>query len=500
MKAIILAAGEGSRLGDICKGKPKCLVDIEDNTLLEIHLNTLHSCGIDDISVVRGFGADQINIPGIKKYDNPDYAGTNMLHSLFCAREELTDEVLILYADILYEPQVLRRFIQATHDIAVGVMVEWQEAVRQRSDVALEDLEMIYFDSENRVQEISKNLTGEYDTRGQFIGMVKCSVRGTEILKRNYDRAKQMYSGKSYGQVREFEKAWLTDILQEMTAFGVPIHCVIIERGWMEIDTPEDYERALTDTQFVRRLIKIKTDWRKRSETYNSLDWVSRDELLSAIVEMSDIAKGQKILDLGTGTGKVLMALKERCGDASFYGVDICQSMLDKIEARHGFNLSLGDMKNLQEFADDKFDLVTARMVCHHATDVRKAMTEMHRVLRKGGKFIICEGNPPDRSCIPFYESMFRFKEDRITFLLDDLVNLLVRQGFENITSRTVMLKDMSLNNWLEKSGLPFRNIDIITKMHRECDAHVRDAYNMTFLDNDIMMNWKFSVVSGIKC
>jgi len=499
MKAIILAAGEGSRLGTICEGQPKCLIKIEDNTLLEIQINTLHACGIDDIFIVRGYEGEKINIPGLKYYDNPDYSGTNMLHSLLCARKEMAGDVLILYADILYEEQVVRRIIESSHDIAVGVMVNWKEAIQQRSKVALEELEMVYFDSENRIQEIGKKRTEEYETQGQFIGIVKCSGRGIDILKKNYDRLQKYYSGKPFGQAGVFEKAWVTDIFQEMTELGVPLHCVILERGWMEIDTPEDYERALTDTKFVRRLVKRKTDWNKRAKFYNSLDWVNKDELLSQVVEVAGVLKNEKVLDIGTGTGKVLIALKEQCPEADYYGVDISQSMLDKIEASYGFNLSIRTMEDLQGVKDSDFDLVTARMVFHHATNLEEAMNEVYRVLKPGGRFVLCEGNPPDRYSITFYKDMFRFKEDRITFLLDDLVNLFVRQKFREIASRTVILRDMSLNNWLENSGLPFRNVDIIKKMHYDCDISVQEAYNMKFKNDDILMDWKFSIVLGIK-
>jgi len=499
MKAIILAAGEGSRLGKICEKQPKCLIKIEDNTLLEIQINTLHACGIDDISIVRGYEGEKINIPGLEYYDNPEYATTNMLHSLFCARKELAGEVLILYSDILYEEQVIRRIIESTHDVAVGVMVNWKEAVQQRTKIALEELEMVYFDSENRIQEIGKKRTEEYETQGQFIGIVKCSGRGIDILKKNYDRLNEHYSCKPFGQTDAFQKAWITDLFQEMTELGVPLHCVIIERGWMEIDTPEDYERALTDTKFVRHLVKIKTNWDNRSKFYNDLEWVSKDELLKAIVETAGILKGKRILDVGTGTGKVLIALYQHCAEADYYGVDICQSMLDRIDKSYDFNLSIGNMEDLHDFKNNEFDLVTARMVFHHAQNPEKAMKEVYRVLKPGGKFIICEGNPPDSNCVHFYKDMFRFKEDRITFLLDDLVNLLVRQGFHTVTARAVILKNMSLNNWLEKSGLPFRNIDIIKKMHYQCDTLVQKAYNMKFQNNDILMDWKFSIVSGIK-
>ena len=499
MKAIILAAGKGSRLGKIGGKKPKCLMEIEDNTLLEIQINTLHNCGIKDISVVRGYEGKKINIPGLNYYENPDYEKANMLHSLFCAREEMDEETLILYSDIIFEEDVVKRIISSDQDIAIGVMVNWMEAIQQRDKVALEELEMLYFDSKNRVEKIGKSLTDKYETKGQFIGIVKCTKWGTEILKRNYDRAKKVYAKKSFGQAKAFKQASLIDVFQEMVAIGVPIYSVIIERGWMEIDTPKDYERALTDTEFVRRLVKIKTNWDRRAKFYNRLDWVNKDQLLAGMVEAAGKLENKKVLDVGTGTGKVLMALKQRNPDSDYYGIDINQSMLDKIGHHHDFKLSVAEMENLDSFKANCFDLVTARMVFHHANDLDKSLNEIYRVLKKGGGFILCEGNPPDRHSVPFYETMFRFKEDRITFTLDDLVNLLVKQGFKNIASRTVILKNMSLNNWLDNSGLPFRNTDIIKKMHYDCDSSVQKAYNMKIKDKDILMDWKFSIVSGVK-
>jgi choline kinase/ubiquinone/menaquinone biosynthesis C-methylase UbiE len=499
VKAIILAAGEGSRLGDLGKGIPKCLVQIADNTLLEIQINTLHACGIEDISVVRGYQGQQIDIPGIKYFDNPDYKNTGVLHSIFCARKELKGELLILYSDILYEEQVVKRLLKSHHDISVGVMVPWQEAVRQRNQIALEDLEIIHFDAESRIQQIGKMPLDEEKTHGQFIGMIKFSEWGIEIFKRNFDRAQKSYSNNPFGRSESLNKAWLTDLLQEMADLGVPLHSVVIERGWLEIDTPEDYERALTDTKFVRRLVKTKTDWDHRSTLYNGLDWVNRDSLLKTMVETAGEFEGKKVLDLGTGTGKILMALKAKNPDNEYYGVDISSGMMSKIDESYGFHLSLSPIEELKDFKDNDFDLLTARMVFHHANNLDKAMSEVHRVLKPGGMFILCEGNPPDRQTVPFYEGMFRFKEDRITYMSDDLVNLLVNEGFKDITSKTIIMKDMSLNNWLDKSGLPFRNIDIIKKMHFNCDESVQKAYNMKFVDDDILMVWKFSVLSGIK-
>jgi hypothetical protein len=80
--------------------------------------------------------------------------------------------------------------------------------------------------------------------------MLKFTPRGSDIFKRHFHRAKALYWGNSFQRASTFEKAYITDMIQEMVDLGVPIHCVIIERGWKEIDTVEDYEKAIA--QFSR--------------------------------------------------------------------------------------------------------------------------------------------------------------------------------------------------------------------------------------------------------
>ncbi|KIL09792.1 hypothetical protein SR42_08665 [Clostridium botulinum] len=94
---------------------------------------------------------------------------------------------------------------------------------------------------------------------------------------------------------------------------------------------------------------------------------------------------------------------------------------------------------------------------------------------------------------------MFKYKENRHTFLVDDLTNLFVNSGFNNIIAKTISLNNMSLNNWLNNAGVPFRNIDIIRKMHFEADKLIKQAYNMKIVENDIVMNWKFAIIYGTK-
>ena len=115
MKAIILAAGMGTRLGRYTENLPKCMLNFNGKALIEWQVETLRKCGINDIIIVKGFEPDKIQIRGVKYYVNEDYANTNMIETLFCAEEELDSEVLVCYADILYEKtsanHPIRRFI-----------------------------------------------------------------------------------------------------------------------------------------------------------------------------------------------------------------------------------------------------------------------------------------------------------------------------------------------------------------------------------------------------
>ena len=133
MKAIILAAGMARRFGDFLGGLPKCHLKINGLSLLQRQVQSLRTCGIHDLVIVRGFKARTIEVPGARYYLDPDYEHANMVHSLFCAEEELKGDVLIAYADILYDTVSLARLLNATqNDIAVAVDMNWETYYRAR--------------------------------------------------------------------------------------------------------------------------------------------------------------------------------------------------------------------------------------------------------------------------------------------------------------------------------------------------------------------------------
>src|SRR5689334_4449056 len=103
MRAVILAAGRGSRMGALSEDRPKCLVQFANKPLVQRQIAALRSGGASIIGIVRGYLGNMINIEDVTYFENPRWAETNMVMSLAAAASWLrSDPVLISYADIFY--------------------------------------------------------------------------------------------------------------------------------------------------------------------------------------------------------------------------------------------------------------------------------------------------------------------------------------------------------------------------------------------------------------
>ena len=246
-KALIVAAGLGSRLKGHTEDNPKCMLDFGGKTLLQRQLSSYKDHGIEDISLIRGYKKNKINYKGIKYFDNKDYKNNNILNSIFYGEDVINGNIIISYSDILFEPFVVKRAMDSDHDISVIVDVDWRDYYIGRKDHPLSEAENVIFNSNNEVVKIGKIASDKEEVHGEFIGMIKLNHRGCEILKQNFHRVKKLYWNKPFQRAKIFQKAYLTDMIQELVDIGVKVHCVIIERGWKEIDTVEDYKKALLD-------------------------------------------------------------------------------------------------------------------------------------------------------------------------------------------------------------------------------------------------------------
>lgn len=248
MKTIIIAAGMGNRLMPITDDKPKCMLQVGGKTIMQRQLEVLRQYGIDNIVVVKGYKREMINYPGVRYYENTDYENNNILRSLFYAESEMDDEFIFSYADIIFEQSILEKLLQSGANISLVVDVDWFSHYKGRLLHPIEEAELVEVEN-GKITKIGKKICSANRAHGEFIGLAKFSKRGAAILRSNYQRVVSEYHGRAFQQAASVEKAYLTDMIQELIDMGYAISNVDIKGGWVEIDTSEDLERA--ESQFA---------------------------------------------------------------------------------------------------------------------------------------------------------------------------------------------------------------------------------------------------------
>ena len=242
MKALILAAGRGSRLHPYTEKCPKCLTELAGMTLIGRQVETLKAAGVSDIVIVTGYLSDMLGLPGTRQAHNPDWASTNMVESLFCAEEEFADDFLVCYGDIVYEPRVLEVLLGSPHDISVVIDRQWRGYWEARFEDPLSDAESLCLDGESRITDIGNTVTDIDSIQAQYIGLMRFQGSGAAALKAAFENLKK--TTRPWMEYRTVANAYMTDLLMEIILMGHAVHGVPIDGGWLEIDTVEDFENA----------------------------------------------------------------------------------------------------------------------------------------------------------------------------------------------------------------------------------------------------------------
>lgn len=241
-KAIILAAGEGTRLRPFTLDRPKCLVEVDGKSLLDRQLAVLASEGVDSVLMIGGYCAEMLQRPGVGLRLNPRYFETNMVWTLFSAEDDLEGDILICYGDIVYSREILQAILQSDADISVTIDLEWESYWRARNEDPLDDAETLKMHPDGRIYEIGKKPVSLVDIEGQYMGLIKLSANGVGILKSAFHEAKA--SGNLMG--KSVEKAYMTDLLQAIINAGHTVTSVPIRAGWVEVDTVSDLQSDVT--------------------------------------------------------------------------------------------------------------------------------------------------------------------------------------------------------------------------------------------------------------
>jgi L-glutamine-phosphate cytidylyltransferase len=246
MKAVIIGAGRGSRLGPKTDAIPKTLVEVMGRPMLDWILDALAESGIRrrDVVFICGYAEDAVRAryPELTYVRNAGWADNNILLSLMTARAHLEGGFLSTYADIVYESDVVKQLVASERALTLGCDVRWRRRYVDRSQHPETDAEKLRAEG-TRVVEMSRRIPSEQAT-GEFIGVMKASAAGAAELLTAFDAAQAEHAGTVWREGRTFEKAYLLDLLQHMLERGSEMHRVDTHGGYMELDTLEDLAAA----------------------------------------------------------------------------------------------------------------------------------------------------------------------------------------------------------------------------------------------------------------
>jgi choline kinase len=249
MKAIILAAGMGTRLGKYTENLPKGMLHFLGKSLIERQVENLRKVGINDILIIRGYNPEKINISGVEYAFNPEFATTNMVASLMIAEDDIlsSDGILVCYSDIICEPRLLEKIKDASADVNVLCDDDYLEYWKARLDDWESDIESLQYDEKNNIIEIGTPRCPLSQAKSRYIGLIKFSKEGVAALVQAFEENRAQYWDDEvpWRKSKSFKKAYMTCMIQELADRGFDVKAVPVSRGWMEFDTVEDYEKAL---------------------------------------------------------------------------------------------------------------------------------------------------------------------------------------------------------------------------------------------------------------
>lgn len=241
LSGIVLAASRGEELGKLTTDRPKCMLDIRGQPLLHRLLSTFRECGLGDLSVVRGYRKESIDIPGINTFDNDAYIDTGEIVSLATARERLTGACIVSYGDILFKRQILEGLLENEGDITLAVDAHWRNpgrgAVNRHRDLisASRSYSGHYLDDENVTLTHIGSACVPEDAQGEWIGLVKLSAKGAERVRAEIDVMSADTS---------LAKAGLPELFSRLIAADEPVLIHYITGRWLNINDVVDLESA----------------------------------------------------------------------------------------------------------------------------------------------------------------------------------------------------------------------------------------------------------------
>ena len=233
MKAIILSAGQGSRLGHLVDDRPKCLIDFNGRSLLDRQLDTLEANGVHEAVVVTGFHDELVSQaiakrsggPNVRTVFNPFYKVADNTGSLYMAREELAGDCLVWNGDTLVSKELMRRVV-ANDRSGICVAIDRKQAYDE------DDMKVV--EEGGRLKAIGKRLDLAR-VNAESIGLLAFRAGGAEQFREAIEGAMRTPEGTTIWYLRV-----INHIAQSADVWTLDID----GEEWGEVDFPPDVDNA----------------------------------------------------------------------------------------------------------------------------------------------------------------------------------------------------------------------------------------------------------------
>lgn len=233
MKAVILSAGQGRRLLPLTADRPKCILPIMGQTLVEWQIDELFKCGIDQVIVVVGYRADKVQEILRSRYDsnkvrtvyNEAYAVSDNLVSCWTVHEEMNEDFILLNGDTLFEAAVLKRLLgKDDHPVTV--------VINQKKSYDADDMKVELEGA--RLVKIGKGLPPD-QVHGESIGMILFRAEGPMLFCNAMEKALRDPAA---------QKKWYLSVIDDLARRFPVWTCLINGLQWCEVDYKADLKHA----------------------------------------------------------------------------------------------------------------------------------------------------------------------------------------------------------------------------------------------------------------
>ena len=234
-RALILAAGRGGKeLGVLTEDRPKAMIEIAGKPLLERSVDTLRTIGIKDITVVRGYRKEAVQLPDVRYVDNDEHATTQEAFSLFQGLDGMAGPALVAYGDVLFQKFIPMHLFESDSDFCIAVHPQDRpvQADREYRDLVTADRPFHWsdFDQRRTLVRVSTSLRDD-EVHGEWIGLLKLSADGVEQLRE---------LAASVGDPEKLRTMRMADVLNLLVERGRTVEVVYVRGHWVDVDDMHD--------------------------------------------------------------------------------------------------------------------------------------------------------------------------------------------------------------------------------------------------------------------